>query len=129
MTSAAVADEPASEVVAVLRAAGAGFALVHGSQATGKARAGSDLDVTAWWSAEPPQAFDVLLPPGVDLMVLNDSPLEPAGRIALTGRLLFDDDPPARVRWVATTRKTYADELPRLQRSHREFAEAVRRGR
>jgi predicted nucleotidyltransferase len=38
-------------------------------------------------------------------------------------------DPPARVRWVATTRKIYADEQPRLRRSHREFAESVRRGR
>ena len=45
------------------------------------------------------------------------------------GRAFFDDDPPARVRWTATTRKIYADEQPRLRRSHREFAEAVRRGR
>jgi uncharacterized protein len=42
---------------------------------------------------------------------------------------VFDDDPPARVRWIATTRKIYADEQSRLRRSHREFAEAVRRGR
>ncbi|MGH3975415.1 MAG: hypothetical protein ACRDS9_19105 [Pseudonocardiaceae bacterium] len=33
------------------------------------------------------------------------------------------------LRWTATTRKIYADEQPRLRRSHREFAEAVRRGR
>ncbi len=66
---------------------------------------------------------------GVDLVVLNRAPLELAGRIALHGQLLFDDDPPARVRWVATTRKIYADEQPRLHRSHREFAQSVRRGR
>jgi hypothetical protein len=62
-------------------------------------------------------------------VVLNDAPLELAGRIALHGRLLFERDPGARVVWEATTRKIYFDELPRLNRAHREFAEAVlRRG-
>ena len=117
------------EVVAVLRASGARFGLLHGSRATGSARPDSDIDVAAWWPTDPPAVFDVLLPPGVDLVVLNGAPLEVAGRIARDGRLLFDDDPPARVRWVATTRKIYADEEPRLRRSHEEFAEAVRRGR
>jgi len=115
--------------VARLRSAGARFAFLHGSRAAGTARADSDLDVAAWWESDPPQAFEVLLPPGVDLLVLNDAPLELAGRVALGGRLLFDDDPPARVRWLAGTRKIYADELPRLRRSDREYAEAVRRGR
>ena len=31
----------------------------------------------------------------------------------------------ARVRWEAMTRKIYFDELPRITRSHREFAAAV----
>jgi hypothetical protein len=65
----------------------------------------------------------------VDLVVLDGAPLEIVGRIALRGELLFDDDPVARVRWVATTRKIYLDELPRIERSRREFLEAVRRGR
>lgn len=69
------------------------------------------------------------MPPGVDLLVLDGAPLEIVDRIALTGELLFDDDPVARVRWVATTRKIYLDELPRIERSRREFLEAVRRGR
>lgn len=74
-------------------------------------------------------SFDVLLPATVDLVVLNTAPLELAGRIAQHGTVLFDDDPPARVRWVAMTRKIYADERPRLERSHHRFAEAVLRGR
>ena len=69
------------------------------------------------------------MPPGVDLLVLDGAPLEIVGRIALTGELLLDDDPVARVRWVAGTRKIYLDELPRIERSRREFLEAVRRGR
>lgn len=125
----AVPDALVAEIVAVLRGAGARFGLLHGSRAAGSARVDSDVDVAAWWPSDPPPTFDVLVPPGVDLMVLNGAPLELAGRIALHGRVLFDDDPPARIRWTATTRKIYADEQPRLRRSHHEFAEAVRRGR
>jgi hypothetical protein len=40
-------------------------------------------------------------------------------------RLLFEDDRVSRVRWEAVTRKVYFDELPRITRSHREFAAAV----
>lgn len=112
-----------------LRRAGARFAFVHGSRATGTARPDSDIDVAAWWPAAAPPAFEVLLPTGVDLLVLNDAPLELAGRVAQHGVPLFDDDPPARVRWLATTRKVYADERYRLRRSDLEFVEAVRRGR
>ena len=122
-------DATRGAVVAALRSAGAAFALVHGSTVAGTAGPGSDVDVAAWWASDPPPAFDVLLPPGVDLMVLNGAPLELAGRVALHGVLLFDDDPPARVRWVAQTRKIYADEKPRIERSHREFVESLRRGR
>lgn len=111
-----------------LRAAGARFALLHGSRASGCHRPDSDVDVAAWWAVDPPPAFEVDVPAGVDLLVLNDAPLELAGRVAQDGVLLFDDDPPDRVRWVATTRKIYADELPRLRRSHREFLDAIRRG-
>jgi hypothetical protein len=125
----AVSDALAAEIVGVLRGARARFGLLHGSRVAGSPRADSDVDVAAWWPFDSPQAFEVLLPPGVDLVVLNGAPLELAGRIALYGRVLFDDDPPARVRWTATVRKIYADEQPRLRRSHLEFVEAVRRGR
>ncbi len=65
----------------------------------------------------------------VDLVVLNGAGLELAGRIALEGEILFDDDPPARVRWVATTRKIWLDEKPRFERAHRDFLGAVANGR
>lgn len=78
----------------------------------------------------PPSSFDVLLPPRVDLLVLDDAPLELAGRVAVGGRLLFEDDQIARVRWEAMTRKIYFDELPRITRAHQEFAAtATARGR
>src|SRR5262245_22923235 len=86
-------DEAA--IASALREAGARFAFVHGSRATGSARPDSDLDVAAWWGNDPPDAWDVALPPHVDLLVLDRAPLWLAGRIALDARLLFDDDPPA----------------------------------
>jgi predicted nucleotidyltransferase len=114
-----------TEAVAVLRQAGARFAYLHGSRAAGRERPDSDIDIAAHFGGRPPNSFDLLMPAGVDLLVLDDAPLELAGRVAVGGRLLFDDDPVARVRWEAMTRKIYFDELPRITRAHREFAAAV----
>lgn len=123
-------DGRIAAAVTALRDQGAVFAYLHGSRATGTARSDSDVDIAAYFDSQPPEAFQVLLPPDIDLLVLNGAPLELAGRVALDGKLLFERDAGARVRWEATTRKIYFDELPRLRRAHREFAEAVlRRGR
>lgn len=84
-----------------------------------------DSDLDAWWPISPPQPWEVEFSPGVDLVVLNGAPLELAGRVALEGRVLFDDDPPARVHWFAETRKIWLDERPRFQRAHGEFLEAA----
>lgn len=70
------------------------------------------------------------LPTGVDLLVLDEAPLTLAGRVALRGQLLFDDDTVARVRWEADTRKRYADEEPRRRQARQDFVAArMRRGR
>lgn len=122
-------DERIAQAIGALRQHGAVFAYLHGSRASGAAGPGSDVDLAAYFDGQAPQAFEVLLPAGVDLLVLNRAPLELAGRVALHGKLLFERDPRARVVWEATTRKIYLDERPRLNRAHREFAEAVlRRG-
>ncbi len=114
------------DVAAALRHAGARFAFVYGSRASGQgARPDSDLDVAAWWAHEAPQPWEVVLPADVDLVVLNRAPLWLAGRIALEGRLLFDDDPTARVSWQADTRRIWLDERPRILQSQREFRQAV----
>lgn len=117
------------ETVTRLEETGASFALVHGSRARGTHRPDSDLDVAAWWGAHAPQSFEVSLPPRVDLLVLDRAPLELAGRIAQEGLLILERDPAERVRWVATTRKIWADEKPRYQRAHRDFVEAILHGR
>lgn len=118
-----------AEAVEELRRHGAVFAYLHGSQAARTARADSDIDIAAYFGGRRPQAFEILLPPGADLLVLDDAPLELAGRVALHGLLLFETDRAARVVWEATIRKIYLDELPRINQAHREFAEAARRGR
>ena len=77
-------DEPleavTADAIAVLRQAGARFAYPHGSRAVGQHRADSDIDIAAYFGGRPPNSFDVLLPPGVDLLILDDAPLELAGR-------------------------------------------------
>jgi predicted nucleotidyltransferase len=118
-------DAVIAQAVAELRRAGARFGYLHGSRASDRHRPDSDIDVAAYFGHRPPSAFEVLLPAGVDLLVLDGAPLELAGRVAVGGRLLFDDDPVARVRWEAMTRKIYFDELPRITRAHREFAAAA----
>ena len=66
------------------------------------------------------------LPDEVDLLVLNHAPLELAGRVALHGRLLVDDDAAQRVRWQASTRKIFLDEQYRVEQARRDFADAHR---
>lgn len=113
--------------VTALRSAGARFAYLHGSRATGTARPDSDVDVGAHFGGRAPRSWDVGVPEGVDLVVLDDAPLYLAGRIALRGRLIFDDDPLERVRWEADTRVRYLDELPLIQESAREYLAVVAR--
>jgi uncharacterized protein len=121
----ALPPERRAEIVAALRVAGARFGFLHGSRAAGTHRPDSDVDVAAWWGGHAPPAFEVDVPAGVDLLVLDGAPLLLAGRVAMDGVLLFDDEPPARVRWTAMTRKIFVDELPRRQRADDDFRRSV----
>ncbi len=123
-----LAPQLRERIVADLRTVGARFALLHGSRAKGSARPASDIDVAAHFGGAAPDVWRIEVPPHVDLVVLEHAPLELAGRVALHGVLLFDDDPPLRVEWQATTRLVYLDEEHLQRRLDREFLEA-RRGR
>ena len=61
-----------AEAAAVLRQAGARFAYLHGSRASGQSRADSDIDIAAYFGGRPPNSFDVLLPPGVTRKIYFD---------------------------------------------------------
>jgi len=108
-----------------LRAHGVVFALVFGSRATGTARADSDVDL-AVWSRGPLDLWGLTgaLPDAVDLLDLATAPEGLAGRVALTGLVVLDDDPPARIRWQADTRKRHLDEAFRRRRSRADFVRA-----
>ena len=116
-------------VTEALRDAGARFAFVHGSRAVdGGGRPDSDLDVAAWWGVSPPVPWDVPLPAGVDLLVLDTGPLWLVGRVAQYGRLLFDADPSRRVAWQADTRLRYLDERPGIQDRYEQRIRRLARG-
>ncbi len=122
-------DEALATVATLLRAAGGRFAFLHGSRVTGESRVDSDVDVAVWFGGPGDDlALRSQLPPRVDLLVLDDAPLELAGRVALHGRLLFESDPAERIAWQATTRKIYLDEQPRIERARTDFAAAQRDG-
>ena len=124
------ADVDLDEVVDILRRAGAAFAFLHGSRAAGTGRPDSDVDVAAWWGRDDrPAPWSVVLPPGVDLLVLDDAPLELRGRVAVDGIPLFEDDRAARVEWQATTCLIYFDEEWRQRWITRTFLEAHAGGR
>lgn len=114
------------EVVEALRAAGAVFAYLHGSVVTGKVRPDSDVDVAAFFDGRDPAPWTIRVPGVVDVVVLDSAPLELAGRVAMHGRLLFDDDPPTRVRWEAMTRKIFLDERHRAARATEDLVAGVR---
>ena len=118
-----------NRAVKKLRACGAEFAYLHGSQVSGNARTDSDFDVAAYFANPVPASFEVDVAPVIDLLVLSDAPLEIARCIALDGKLLFDDNPVDRVRCESQTRKVYSDEKYRFERSHRDFLEEAARGR
>jgi len=113
------------DIVAGLRTAGARFGYLHGSRNAETSRPTSDVDVAAWFGGRPPASWEVALPGDVDLLVLDTAPLYLAGRVALRGRLLFDDEPATRVRWEADTRTVYLDERPYIEAMAREYLEAV----
>jgi predicted nucleotidyltransferase len=52
-------EEVRRATVDALRDSGAVFAFIHGSTVRGTARAGSDIDVAAWWASDAPPSFEM----------------------------------------------------------------------
>jgi len=123
-----VDDERVRTAVASLRKAGADFAYLFGSQARGDAQQESDIDIAAHFPGIAPHAFELEMPAGVDLLILNHAPLAIKGRVATDSVLLFESDPVSHVHWLATTRKIYFDEKYRMDLAARDFVAAVERG-
>jgi predicted nucleotidyltransferase len=108
-----------------LRDHGVRFALIYGSHAKGVPRTDSDVDI-AVWSDGPVVDWGLRgeLADVVDLLDLRSAPDGVAGRVAMEGLVLFEDDPVARIRWQADTRKRHLDERFRRERFQRDFVRA-----
>lgn len=108
-----------------LRDHGVVFALVFGSHVTGRAGPASDVDL-AIWSPAPVDGWRLRgsLPDEIDLLDLTTAPDGLRGRVAMTGMVVLDDDPPTRIRWQADTRKRHLDEAFRRERFRRDFVRA-----
>jgi predicted nucleotidyltransferase len=112
-------------VQATLRAHGVVFALVFGSRAAGTAREGSDVDLAVWADRDLDEwRLRGELPEIVDLLDLRRASEGLAGRVAMTGMLVLDDNPAVRIRWQAETRKRYLDEAGRREQFRRDFVRA-----
>jgi predicted nucleotidyltransferase len=100
---------------------------LFGSTARGTARAGSDIDVAVLFDAPPPRALsgprlalegdlERALGTPVDLVALNDAPVDLRTRVLRDGRLLVERDPSARIAFEVRTRNEAFDLEPVLTR-------------
>jgi uncharacterized protein len=59
--------------------------------------------------------------PEVDLVLLDEAPLELRGHVAQEGRLIYSRDEPQRVSFEVRTRSEYLDCLPTLRMLERAY--------
>src|SRR4051812_27307547 len=108
-------------LAAALDREGVVAALLHGSQATGRARPGSDVDIAVWLDPEldADERLDARLtlanevPAGeTDIVILNDASSLLVHRARQSGVLLIDRDPRTRVRLETRALLEYLDTKP-----------------
>jgi predicted nucleotidyltransferase len=98
------------------------LAYLFGSQATGRARPDSDVDIAVWWGDEVPRSdyfrrrlelmgamTAIFQTDAVDVVVLNEAPPLLAMEVLRTGRLLFSADDRWRVEFQVRTVRAYRD--------------------
>ena len=101
------------------------FAYLFGSQATGKARANSDVDIAVYLSKKirSKQTLDwrltlmaelsrVLRTDAVEIIVLNEAPLVLRYEVVSKGKLLVNADPSKELDFKLRTRDEYFDTAP-----------------
>lgn len=128
---------PADEVEAALhrffsstREARVVAAYLFGSIARGTGHSQSDVDVAVLYPADPPRTLAALpldvqaglervLGAPVDVIVLNRAPVDLVHRVLRDGRLVFEGDRSARIRFEVRARNEFFDLLPILERYRR----------
>jgi len=117
-------------VVGILREAGVVVAYLFGSRARGDEREGSDADVAVLPGGHlglldrerlAMRLAAALEVPEVDVLVLEEAPLELRGRVVQEGKLIFSDDEPRRIEFEVRTRNEYFDFRMTLDKAHGRF--------
>jgi uncharacterized protein len=102
-------------------------AYVFGSVGRGASRASSDVDVAVLFAKPPLPAVSgpsanmqaeliALLGRAVDLVVLNDAPVDLTHRVLRDGVIVCETDRRARIEFEVAARRLYLDLLPVLRR-------------
>ncbi len=100
---------------------------LFGSEARGEASPKSDIDLGVLLREAAPATLagreldlagdlESALGESVDLVILNDCPVDLVARVLRDGRLLLDRDRSARIQFEVDTRNRYFDLLPHLRR-------------
>jgi predicted nucleotidyltransferase len=121
--------DPSDQLIAETCGVEPGVVAVYlfGSTARGTVRSGSDVDVAVLFERTPPHRLagprftlegdlERVLGGPVDLVVLNDAPVDLRTRVLRDGRLLLDRNPSARIAFEVRTRNEAFDLEPILTR-------------
>ncbi len=108
------------------------LAYLFGSRAEGRAASDSDYDIAVLTQPKlaPARQFEVaselcrlLNGKPVDLVVLNNAPVELSYAVVATGRRVFEREAAVRVEFEATVLSRYGDLLPMLREQRRELVQ------
>jgi predicted nucleotidyltransferase len=119
------------------------FAYLFGSQASGRPRPDSDVDVAVWLDPDTPPGerweLSLRLPellerasdvgPIEAIVILNDAPLVLAGRVLRNCAVIYGIEEPARVRYETRTRSEALDFDLVLERLNEELLRATAEGK
>ncbi|MGH9230273.1 MAG: type VII toxin-antitoxin system MntA family adenylyltransferase antitoxin [Acidimicrobiales bacterium] len=120
----------------VLADAGVRVAYLFGSRASDRHRPDSDADIAVLGAASldlmarerlATRLREALSVPEVDLVVLDEAPLELRGRVVQQGIVLYEADPAQRVAYQVQTLSEYLDYLPTLEKHTRRYLRQVAR--
>jgi predicted nucleotidyltransferase len=129
-------DVDEAAVAEVLADAGVRVAYLFGSRASNRHRATSDADIAVLGAARldllererlADRLRNILAVPDVDLVILEEAPLELRGRVVQEGRTIYAADPAERVNFEVRSRSEYFDFLPVLREHTSRYLRQVAR--